>query len=386
VAPGDPLMTGRSSTEREALARQNAAIMAVFERAGFEHIAPDIIQPADIFLERSGEDIRARTFVFNDPSGQELCLRPDLTVPACRYHLTHAPKPEAETRYCYLGTAFRFPDELLSPQEFNQAGIEWYGGDDAIESEARIVKLTISALEAAGLSKLKVTLGDLGLFNALLDDMPMPDRWRRRLRHQFWRPQAFRTLMDLFAKPSTARRTSISENVDAMDHHNALEATANLLAQKNLSLVTDRSIADIASRLAEKHADRSEQPLATAMLQKIESYLAIEGSVTDVVTDLAKLGGTKAFDVALTHFTNRTEALEEQGLNPRRFHFNANFGRDLEYYTGLVFQVEVEARNAPLAVAGGGRYDSLLHDLGAKSHIPAVGCAIHTERVKAVMA
>ena len=385
MAPGDPLMTGRSSTEREALAKQNAAIMAVFERAGFEHIAPDIIQPADIFLERSGEDIRARTFVFNDPSGQELCLRPDLTVPACRYHLTHAPKPEAETRYCYLGTAFRFPDELLSPQEFNQAGIEWYGGDDAIESEARIVKLTISALEAAGLSKLKVTLGDLGLFNALLDDMPMPDRWRRRLRHQFWRPQAFRTLMDLFAKPSTARRTSISENVDAMDHHNALEATANLLAAKNLALVTDRSIADIASRLAEKHADRSEQPLAPAMLQKIESYLAIEGSVTDVVADLAKLGGTKAFDQALTHFTKRTEALEEQGLNPRRFHFNANFGRDLEYYTGLVFQVEVEARNAPLSVAGGGRYDSLLHDLGAKAHIPAVGCAIHTERVKAVL-
>jgi ATP phosphoribosyltransferase regulatory subunit len=378
-------VTGKSSTEREALARQNAAIMAVFERAGFEHIAPDIIQPADIFLERSGEDIRARTFVFNDPSGQELCLRPDLTVPACRYHLTHATKPEVETRYCYLGTAFRFPDELLSPQEFNQAGIEWYGGDNAIESEARIVKLTISALEAAGLSKLKVTLGDLGLFNALLDDMPMPDRWRRRLRHQFWRPQAFRTLMDLFAKPSTARRTSISENVDAMDYHNALEATSHILAQKQLSLVTDRSIADIASRLAEKHADRSEQPLAPAMLQKIESYLAIEGSVTDVVTALSKLGGTKSFDAALAHFTKRTEALEEQGLNPRRFYFNANFGRDLEYYTGLVFQVEVEARNAPLAVAGGGRYDGLLHDLGAKSHIPAVGCAIHTERVKAVM-
>ena len=379
-------MPGKSSSEREALARQNAAIMAVFERAGFEHIAPDIIQPADIFLERSGEDIRARTFVFNDPAGQELCLRPDLTVPACRYHLAHAQQPETETRYCYLGTAFRFPDELLSPQEFNQAGIEWYGGSTPIEAEARIVKLAISALEAAGLSKLKVTLGDLGLFNALLDDMPMPDRWRRRLRHQFWRPQAFRALLDMFAKPSAARRTSISANVDAMEHRNALEATSQLLQDKSLSLVTDRSLADIASRLAEKWADRSEQPLAEAMVQKIETYLAIEGGVTDVVSVLSKLGGTPAFDLALTNFTRRIDALEEQGLNPRRFHFNANFGRELEYYTGLVFQVEVEARNAPLAVAGGGRYDGLLHDLGASSRIPAVGCAIHTERVKAVLA
>ncbi len=377
-------MTGRSSSEREALAKQNAAIMAVFEQAGFEHIAPDIIQPADIFLERSGEDIRARTFVFNDPAGNELCLRPDLTVPACRYHLSHSAKPESETRYCYLGTAFRFPDELLSPQEFNQAGIEWYGGDAPIEAEARILKLAVSALEAAGLSKLKVTIGDLGLFNALLDDMPMPDRWRRRLRHQFWRPPAFRALLENFSKPSAAKRTSISEHVDAMAQHNALDATAKLLAEKSLQLVTDRSVNDIASRLAEKHADRSEQPLAKAMLQKIENYLAVEGSVTDVVQHLQTLGGTPAYDAALQHFKHRIEALEDQGLNPRRFHFNANFGRDLEYYTGLVFQVEVDARNAPLAVAGGGRYDGLLHDLGATARIPAVGCAIHTERVKAV--
>jgi len=45
-------MAGKSSSEREALERQNVALMAVFERSGFDHIAPDIIQPADIFLER----------------------------------------------------------------------------------------------------------------------------------------------------------------------------------------------------------------------------------------------------------------------------------------------------------------------------------------------
>ena len=143
-------MAGRTATEREALARQNAAIMAVFERAGFEQIAPDIIQPADIFLERSGEDIRARTFVFNDPAGNEMCLRPDLTVPACRYHLSHAAQPEKEARYCYLGPAFRFPDEKLSPQEFTQAGLEWFGAAEPIAAEARMLKLTISALGSSG--------------------------------------------------------------------------------------------------------------------------------------------------------------------------------------------------------------------------------------------
>src|SRR6478672_8436362 len=133
-------MAGKSSPERAALERQNEAVMAVFERAGFDHIAPDIIQPADIFLERSGEDIRARTFVFTDPSGAEMCLRPDLTVPACRFHLSHAKDPAAERRYCYLGPAFRFPDELLSPQEFTQAGLEWFGAAEPVAAEARVLK------------------------------------------------------------------------------------------------------------------------------------------------------------------------------------------------------------------------------------------------------
>lgn len=378
-------MAGRTSSQRAALERQNAAIMAVFERAGFEQIAPDIIQPADIFLERSGEDIRARTFVFNDPAGNELCLRPDLTVPACRYHLSHAKQPEIESKYCYLGPAFRFPDELLSPQEFTQAGLEWFGDKADIAAEARVIKLAVSALEATGLSGLKVSLGDLGLFNALLDDMPMPERWRRRLRHQFWRPAAFRSLLETFAKPARNQRSSISENIDVLDGRDAVVETAKLLAAKDLNLVTQRSVEDIASRLAEKLADRSEQSLARDMVNAIESYLQISGPLTEVGAKIAKISNTPKFAEAIAQFEKRIAALEDQGLNPRRFHFSADFGRELEYYTGLVFQIEVEARNAPLSVAGGGRYDGLLQDLGAANPIPAVGCAIHTDRLLAVM-
>jgi ATP phosphoribosyltransferase regulatory subunit len=378
-------MAGRSSSERETLARQNAAIMAVIERAGFEHIAPDIIQPADIFLERTGEDIRARTFVFNDPAGNELCLRPDLTVPACRYHLSHALYPDLEARYCYLGTAFRFPDEALSPQEFNQAGLEWFGGKDPVAEEARVLKIAISALEATGLSGLKVSLGDLGLFNALLEDMDMPERWRRRLRHQFWRPQAFHELLHNFAKPSQAKRTSISDHVDAMQGADPVAATEALLKSSAVPVVTDRSVEDIAERLAEKFADRSQTPLDARMANSIEAYLKLEGAATDMAAQFKAMGGGVNFTKAIANFESRIVALEDQGLNPRRFHFSANFGRELEYYTGFVFQIDKDAHNTPLAVAGGGRYDNLLKDLGATQSIPAVGCAIHTERVKAVM-
>ncbi len=375
-------MAGRTSEQREALAKQNAAIMAVLERAGFEQIAPDIIQPADIFLERSGEDIRARTFVFNDPDGNELCLRPDLTVPACRFHLSHAVKPEAEARYSYLGPAFRFPDERLSPQEFTQAGLEWFGATDNIAAEARMLKLAISALEAAGLTNLKVTMGDVGLFAALLADTPMPDRWRRRLKHQFWRPHAFKALLHSFTHGESKGRSSISAVIDSIGKQDAAKAAQAWLDKNDLPQQGQRSVEEVASRLAEKLADRSELALPKATADTLEAYLALEGGSEDIAAKLKAIKGGAQFADAVTAYSKRLIALEEQGLNPKRFHFSANFGREIEYYTGFVFQVQAGG----IAIAGGGRYDDMLSDLGAPLRIPAIGFAIHTERVQAVLA
>jgi ATP phosphoribosyltransferase regulatory subunit len=369
-------MAGKSPSERLALERQNAAIMAVFERAGFEQIAPDIIQPADIFLERSGEDIRARTFVFNDPEGHELCLRPDLTVPACRYHLTHAENVSAEARYSYLGPAFRFPNERLSPQEFNQAGLEWFGAANPVQAEARMLKLAISALEAAGASGLKVTLGDVGLFNALLNDTDMPERWRRRLRHQFWRPEAFHELLATFAAGVNVKRSSISPIIDTMKNDNAV---ADWIAQNDVVVQGTRNMEEVSARLHEKFADRSQAPIKRDAL---ENYLSIEGSALDVLLLLQTIEGGATYKAAVAAYEQRLEAIEELGLNPRRFKFSANFGREIEYYTGFVFQIEM----GDLAVAGGGRYDELLSDLGASTKVPAIGCAIHTERLQGAMA
>ena len=378
-------MAGKSKPEREALERQNAAIMAVFERAGFDHIAPDIIQPADIFLERSGEDIRARTFVFTDPAGAEMCLRPDLTVPACRYHLSHEKNASAERRYCYLGPAFRFPDEKLSPQEFSQAGLEWFAAIDPAAAEARILKLTISALEAAGLSKLTVTLGDLGLFAGLLDDTDMPARWRRRLRHHFWRPQAFRDLLESFTAERGRQRSSISPLVDRVAGDAEAVVSAELDARK-LPLVGDRDVSEIAARLAEKAADRKEQPLPRVLADQLIAYLAIDTEASNADVCFAAITGSKRFAGARDYYRKRLDEMDELGLNPRRFRFAADFGREIEYYTGFTFQIDAETKEGPVTVAGGGRYDNLLSDMGAPSPISAVGCAIHTDRLKAVLA
>jgi ATP phosphoribosyltransferase regulatory subunit len=375
-------MPGRSKSEREALERQNAAIMAVFERAGFEHIAPDILQPADLFLESSGEDIRARTYVFTDPSGTEMCLRPDLTVPACRYHLSHAASPDTQARYCYCGPAFRYAGPDQAPGEFVQAGLEWYAAPEPEAAEARILKLALGALESAGLTRYRVILGDLALFDGLLAGIAMPSRWRQRLRRHFWRPLAFRDLLDHYAAVRGTKRTSISDDIDRIGATGDAEAeVAAILKARGLPLVGGRDVGEIAQRLKEKFADRSATPLAIGSKDRLADYLAREGDAESIAASLGEIEAGPAFARARAAYARRLAEMEELGLNPRRFRFAATFGRELEYYTGFVFQVEADG----IAVAGGGRYDNLLSDIGSPMPVPAVGCAIHTDRLKQVL-
>jgi ATP phosphoribosyltransferase regulatory subunit len=90
-------------------------------------------------------------------------------------------------------------------------------------------------------------------------------------------------------------------------------------------------------------------------------------------------------DAALDDCVRRFERLRKSGLDLSRATFATEFGRNLEYYSGLVFQIEVgDERNAS-QIAGGGRYDGLLANIGAPRDVPAIGSAIHTERLLAAV-
>src|SRR5687768_2122044 len=120
-------MVAETAKQFEALEAQAARITGAFTEMGYERVAPSIIQPADVFLDVVGESLRARTYVFTDQEGAELCLRPDLTLPACRIYLERHPDAGTPARLCYNGSAFRFQPgggSAAHPREFRQAGIE----------------------------------------------------------------------------------------------------------------------------------------------------------------------------------------------------------------------------------------------------------------------
>jgi ATP phosphoribosyltransferase regulatory subunit len=219
----------------------------------------------------------------------------------------------------------------------------------------------------------------------LLADTEMPERWRKRLQHHFWRPAAFREFLERFCAGGGAKRSSISDLVDRVNGENALTVVETELAARNLPLVGGRDPAEIAERLTNKALDRMEAPLPSAKAHRLNAYLSIVGEATAVDDELTSIGGNTLFAAARQTYAKRLFEMEELGLNPRRFTFAADFGREIEYYTGFTFQIEAVTSQGAIAVAGGGRYDNLLSDMGSPVPVAAVGSAIHTDRLKAVL-
>jgi ATP phosphoribosyltransferase regulatory subunit len=383
-------MVAETARKFEALEAQAQRLMGVFTRAGYEAVAPAIIQPADVFLDVVGESLRARTYVFTDPEGQELCLRPDLTVPTCRLHLERHAEANVEARYCYNGPAFRFQPAgagAAHPREFRQAGIEFFAERDREKAETEVVAVILEALRAAGLHHFQMRIGDLGLFQALLEGLDIPPRWRERLRHHFWRREAFRAeLKRLTTSPAEALEDLPAELIAALDPDDVqgAEVLVNRYIERHrLGLIGARTVSEIASRLCAAVADARADPMSPASADLIEAYLGVDAPAPAAGAHLKRLMHERCVELgeSLETYHRRLQLLTAAGIAPALVQFQAEFGRDLEYYTGFVFEVVVPGFGTQSPIAGGGRYDGLLKAVGAAENVPAVGSMIHTERL-----
>jgi ATP phosphoribosyltransferase regulatory subunit len=385
-------MAAESAKAFEALEAQAATLLDTFRRAGYEQVAPSIIQPADIFLDQIGEQVRSRTYVFTDLAGDELCLRPDLTVPVSRLYLERHPRADTPARYCYNGPAFRFQPQGGSeahPREFRQAGIECFGEEDRESADVEIVLLAVEAVRRAGLKNFRLRFGDISLFYALLDALALPERWRLKLRHYFWRPPAFHALLGRLARGEGPNGDgtvmALAGALANKSPERAEELVGAYLEERGLPLSGNRSLSEITARLLDHAADLKADPLRKEVATVIDYYLAVSGPPKEVAKRIAMIAHGAGIDLgpALYAYTSRFERLEKSGVDLDRAIFATEFGRNLEYYSGLVFQIETAGLDE--AIAGGGRYDGLLAYLGAPREVPAIGSAIHTERLLAAV-
>ena len=387
-------MAAESAQKFEALEVQARMLLDLFARAGYEPVAPSILQPADVFLDQIGESIRGRTYVFTDLAGDELCLRPDLTVPVSRLYLERHPNADEVVRYCYNGPAFRFQPlgpSPTHPREFRQAGTECFGATDRESADIEVVLITVEAVRSAGLREFWLRFGDIALFYALIDALALPDRWRLKLRHYFWRPPTFHALLGGLARgerpDSAGPAAALAGTLAGETPARAEELVAAYLDAQAIPLAGSRSLSEISERLLDHAADLRADPLPKEVATVIEYFLAVAGpprEALDRVGMIAKGAGLD-IDAALDAALRRFDRLARDGIDLERATFATEFGRNLEYYSGQVFQVEAAGMDETEPVAGGGRYDGLLSALGAPREVPAVGSAVHTERLLAAV-
>jgi ATP phosphoribosyltransferase regulatory subunit len=366
----------------DALSR---ALVASYERAGYARVTPAILQPAEPFLDLSGEDIRKRMYLTTDPQGGELCLRPDLTIPVSRDYLASAQagKPAG---FCYLGTVFRHRTNQSA--EFLQAGIESFGRTDIAAADAEMLALGLDATVHYGLERPDIQIGDVGLFAAFIAALDLAPAWKRRLIKDFNHKRSLSQDLERLTISASHTRPEYQGVLAALagsDPKAARALVTDLISIAGVSAIGGRSVGEIADRFLEQAALGAQTSLPRETRALIERFLDIAGDPDEAAAKLRTFAtdARLKLDTALDLFESRTGFLAARGIDVTRMRFSTAFGRGLDYYTGFVFELHDTAAQENGQLVAGGRYDGLLTRLGSPTSIPAVGFAVWIERLAA---
>ncbi len=372
-------MTATATSNAAGSAAWADTLLLSFAQAGYGRAEPAILQPAEPFLDLSGEDIRKSLYLTADASGEELCLRPDLTIPVARDYL--ASKRAGEPAgFSYLGPVFRYRGGR--PSEFLQAGIESFGRQDRAAADAEILALALEATAAFGVKEVEIRTGDVALFNALVDALDLYPVWRRRLIKDFNRKVSLEQDLERLTLATSAARNEYEGVLAALagsDRKAALALVTDLMSIAGTTNVGGRTVAEIADRFLEQSTLKG-GALPRDALNLIKRFLAISADPDEAVAQLRALAGDAKLDLAaaIDQLEARIGFMAARGIEVQSLRFSTSFGRGVDYYTGFEFEVHAKGNGSEPLVAGG-RYDGLTTRLGSATPIPAVGFAIWVE-------
>ncbi len=351
-------------------------LLQSFAQAGYVHSEPDILQPADPFLDLSGEDIRKSLYLTTDATGEDLCLRPDLTIPVARDYLA-SPRAGHAAGFSYLGPVFRYRSGRKS--QFLQAGIESFGRQDRPAADAEMLALALQAAAAFGLKDVEIRTGDVALFTALIDALDLYPVWRRRLIKDFNRKLSLTDDIERLTLPTAPGRNEYEGVLAALagsDRKAALALVTDLMSIAGTTNVGGRTVAEIADRFLEQ-ATLKGGALPRDAISIIKRFLAIAGEPDGAVAQLRALASDAKLDIsaAIDQLESRIGFMAKRDIDVRKTRFSTSFGRGLDYYTGFEFELHHKGNGTEPLVAGG-RYDGLMTQLGSAAPIPAVGFSI----------
>ncbi len=334
-------------------------ILKTIKSRGYKYIELDAIIAADQIIQRSGENFRQYMFSFQDPNGNEMCLRPDLTIVSCLRYLNN--KTKTREKIFYSGQAFRKIKDQDGKIIRNQVGYEIIGSKNIKQDDYEIIQTSLKTIQKIKKTKIKIEIGNIKLFNLLLDKLKLPKRWKLRLSRHFWREKYFETLI---------KRLETNSDIDPLSVEIDKKKHNKMKSENQSQIIGGRKISEILNRFNNKIKDPRKFAEGKKTASIIREYLKISCPMNAARKKLNNFFSKHKIKIDLK---DEFFPLKDK-LGKNKIIFSTNFGRELEYYTGMVFNIKDQSSTNLIQ---GGRYDNLLSSLGSNRKIPAVGAAIN---------
>ena len=330
---------------------------------GFKHIElPSVIETNHI-VQRSGESFRKFIFSFIDQTGNELCLRPDLTIASCLRYLENNLK--GKEKIFYSGQAYRKSENKKDSIIRNQIGFEIIGSQSEKIDDKEIISTSLKSLKNFKYSSGTITIGNVEIFNLLISKLDIPKRWKLRLSRHFWREDYFNDLL---------KRLETNSDVDPTIVEVDKKRYLKMLQDNQSFIVANRTIKEILERFDKKIKDPRRPSRGRNISKIIRDFLKIKCPINKAAFELNRFFRKNKINLVVDQ---KYFPISKNKISKLNVVFSTSFGRQLEYYTGMVFKIDIRSKSRIINCCNGGRYDKLISDLGSKKQIPAVGAALN---------
>jgi histidyl-tRNA synthetase len=295
------------------------------ERWGYREIMTPTLEPLELFLAKSGDQIKEEIYSFEDRSRRKLALRPEITASVIRFYVSELESEPKPLKLYYFGNCFRYDRPQRSRyREFFQIGCELIGCDSP-EGMAELIALSFALLRETGMKNVDLRIGHLSLLNTVLDIFEVPAGERKRI---------FR----LVDKQDFEGFFRLSENI-GLKRSDAEKLVRFLKPGKyNSSQIMNEFSLEL-DRLEKEERDKAQRAI-----KELEE-----------ITNLVEYFGVEKWKIHL------------------------GIARGLDYYNGIVFETDAPILGSEKQLCGGGSY-SLIDLLGGKE-VSQGGFAIGFDRV-----
>ena len=285
-------------------------------RYGFREYDGPPLEPLDLYVEKSGPEIAAQLYEFQDKGGRRVALRPEMTPTLARMLAERSRGMAKPARWFSVPQLFRYERSQRGRlREHFQLNADIVGEAD-VSADVEVLALAVDAVRALGLGQadFAARVNDRRLVTTVLDAVDVP-------------PERRRGCMAVLDK--------------------AGRAPAERSRKRLQELGVDGQAADAIMELAV--SDAGQDPW-----ERLERRFGRNAGVREAMAPLEA----------------HRELVHAMGLGSF-VRFDFGIVRGLDYYTGIVFELFDRAGKFR-AICGGGRYDRLLELVGGDP-LPAVG-------------